>query len=104
MYLSQWKLVHYLCNIFWKRWRDEYFQNLQVRRKWQNSQPDLKTGDVVLMSDLTVHRGQWPLGLVTRIVLIENYGKVKTVEIRVIRDEKRDTFVRLIPKLVSLID
>lgn len=30
---------------------------VQVRRKWQNNQPDLKTGDVVSIHDLTVHRG-----------------------------------------------
>lgn len=43
-YVSQWKHVQYLSNMFWKRWRDEYLQNLQVRRKWQNNQHNLKTG------------------------------------------------------------
>lgn len=46
IYISQWKNVQYLSNIFCERWRDEYLQNLQVRRKWQNNQHDLKTGNV----------------------------------------------------------
>lgn len=46
MYISQLKNVQYLSNIFWELWRDVYLQNLQVRRKWQNSQHDLNTGDV----------------------------------------------------------
>ncbi|XP_065926153.1 uncharacterized protein [Magallana gigas] len=104
MYVSQWKHVQYLSNMFWKRWRDEYLQSLQVRRKWQNNQPDLKTGDVVLMRDPTVHRGQWPLGLVTRVFPSQNDGKVRTVEVRILRDGKRVTFVRPITELVLLID
>nr|XP_034330589.1 uncharacterized protein LOC117680486 [Crassostrea gigas] len=104
MYVSQWKHVQYLSSMFWKRWRDEYLQNLQVRRKWQNNQPDLKTGDVVLMRDPMVHRGQWPLGIVTRVFPSQNDGKVRTVEVRIIRDGKRLTFVRPITELVLLID
>lgn len=76
MYSSQWKHVQYLANLLWKRWRDEYLQILPIRRKWQYNQPDFKVGDVVLMRDLTVDRGQWPLGLVTKVFPSEIDGKV----------------------------
>lgn len=104
MYLSQWKHVQYLANLFWKRWRDEYLQILQIRQKWQYNQPNFKVGDVVLMRDLTVHRGHWPLGLVTRVFPSESDSKVRTVEIRVAKDGKRATFVRPIKELVLLVE
>lgn len=104
MYFSQWNHVQYLANLFWKRWRDEYLQVLQSRRKWQSNQPDFKVGDVVFMRELTVNRGQWPPGLVTRVFPSESDGKVRTVEIRVAEDGKRATFVRSINELVLLVD
>ena len=33
-YKSQWKHVQMLAEDFWKRWRREYLQNLQVPHKW----------------------------------------------------------------------
>lgn len=56
------------------------------------------------MRDPMVHRRQWPLRLVTRVFPSQNDGKVRKVEIRVIRDRKRVTFVRPITELVLLID
>lgn len=56
------------------------------------------------MRDPMVHRGQWPLGIVTRVFPSQNDGKVRTVEVRIIRDGKRVTFVRPITELVLLID
>ena len=31
---KQWKRVQHLAAVFWKRWRGEYLQTLQTRRKW----------------------------------------------------------------------
>lgn len=104
MYFSQWNHVQYLANLFWKRWRDEYLQILQSRRKWQNNQPDFKVGDIDLMRELTVNRGQWHPGLVTRVFPSESDGKVRTVEIRVAQYGKRATFVRSLKELVLLVD
>ena len=38
-YLSQWKRVQILADMFWKRWKSEFLQSLQTRRKWQNDMP-----------------------------------------------------------------
>jgi hypothetical protein len=47
---------------FWMRWRKEYIQNLQPRRKWLHQKPSLKTGDVVLVrnSDEEKSLANWP--------------------------------------------
>lgn len=52
-----------------------------MRLKWQNNEPDRKTGYVVLMRGLTVHRGQRPLDPIARVFPSENNGKASTVEI-----------------------
>ena len=52
VYLSKrWRKVQFLADQFWSRWKKEYLQSLQVRSKWQERQPNLKKGDVVIMQD-----------------------------------------------------
>ncbi|PFX27728.1 hypothetical protein AWC38_SpisGene7509 [Stylophora pistillata] len=46
----RWRRVQYLADQFWLRWRREYLQNLQPRRKWYDARRDLAPGDVVLMN------------------------------------------------------
>ncbi|XP_065929665.1 uncharacterized protein [Magallana gigas] len=55
-----------LSDTFWKRWKEGYLQNLQVRRKWCEERPDVKEGDVVLLRDKESHRGQWHMGLIVK--------------------------------------
>ena len=64
LYRSQWKYVQILADNFWKRWRVEYLQTLQVRRKWKDERENVKSGDVVLLRDKGCHRNEWPTGIV----------------------------------------
>lgn len=104
IYTAQWKHVQQLSNTFWKRWKERYIQNLQIRRKWQNVKPDLKPSDVVLLRDKSLYRGQWPVGLVNRVFPSDSDGKVRTIEIRVIKDNKPVYYVRPITEVVLLIE
>ena len=52
---------------FWKRWRAEYLPKLTVQQKWRTTKPPLKVGDVVLISEENVKRGNWPLGIVHEV-------------------------------------
>ena len=47
----RWKLVQYLSNVFWSRWRKEYVQSLQERAKWNSPRRYLERGDLVLIAD-----------------------------------------------------
>ena len=60
----RWKQVQYLTDVFWKRWLKEYLPTLLVREKWINPRRCLTSGDLVLICDETVPRGNWPLGKV----------------------------------------
>ena len=50
-YTAQWKRAQHLADIFWKRWRKEYIQTLQSRKRRITNQRDSVVGDVVLMKD-----------------------------------------------------
>lgn len=60
----RWKQVQYLTDVFWKRWLKEYLPTLLVREKWINPRRCLTSGDLVLICDENVPRGNWPLGKV----------------------------------------
>ncbi|VDI41614.1 Hypothetical predicted protein [Mytilus galloprovincialis] len=53
-----WKQVQYLVNVFWRRWIREYLPTLQMRPKWQRSNTDIRKGDIVLVAEVNVQRGQ----------------------------------------------
>ena len=52
IYRAQWKTVRSLSERFWSHWKREYLQTLQKRVKWTETQPDLQSGDVVLLKDV----------------------------------------------------
>lgn len=67
MYKSQWRQVQVLADQFWKRWKSQYLQGLQIRRKWRNERSNLKIGDVVLMTDNSLPRIEWQVGIIEAV-------------------------------------
>ena len=61
IYREHWKQVQVLSDIFWKHWQNEYLRTLQTRRKWPIEHSNVKPGDVVLLREKNVQRGQWPM-------------------------------------------
>ena len=78
----RWRQVQHLANLFWDRYRKEYLQSLQARRKWVNPKRNFCVGDVVLLKDSDVKRQQWPMAKVTK-VFPGSDGLVRSVELRV---------------------
>ena len=83
----RWRQVQYLANTFWKRWIAEYLLTLQERQRWLKPRRNFCVGDVVLVVDERLQRGQWPLGRVTdtfkgkdglvRSVMVKTKGNVE---------------------------
>ncbi|KAJ8006783.1 hypothetical protein DPEC_G00110800 [Dallia pectoralis] len=72
LFKEEWKQVQSLAEIFWRRWRREYLDTLQIRHKWQDVRPCLKEGDVVLLKDNSVNRNEWPMAMSRRLCLAKS--------------------------------
>ena len=84
------------------RWRKEFLQSLQTRSKWHFDQTPLKLNDIVLLKDNDVARNCWPLGLVSKLFPSTD-GKIRKVEVCVVKDGRRAFYVRPIVNLVLLV-
>ena len=74
-----WRQARALMDGFWKRWARDYVSALQARPKWRQVEASLKEGDVVLLVDEQVRRGDWKVGRVSETV---EEGLVRTVVVR----------------------
>ena len=78
---ARWKRVHILANEFCARWVKEYLPMLQERQKWLKRRRNFKVGDLVIMKDTNIPRGQWPKALVQE-TLPDSDGVVRQVLVR----------------------
>lgn len=101
MYKSHWKYVQILANQFWKKWHSQYLQLLQSRRKWIDPRNNLAEGDVILLKDQDSPRNEWPMGIVQRVFPSED-GRVRKIEIRVVKNGRVVTYVRPVTETVLL--
>ena len=97
----RWRRVQALATQFWKRWRQEYLQTLQLRNKWKHPKRNLAEGDIVLLKEES-DRNHWPLAVVTKAFKSKD-GMVRKVEVRITREGTKKIFNRPIKELVLLI-
>ncbi|XP_014672735.1 PREDICTED: uncharacterized protein LOC106813181 [Priapulus caudatus] len=64
---KRWRRVQHLVNEFWKRWKKEFLQGLQVRQKWMRPQRDAMVHDVVIIKDDNAPRNQWAIARVIEV-------------------------------------
>ena len=62
----RWRHVQYLAQQFWVRWKREYLLSLQCRQRWTREVSNMQSGDVVLLVDHDVPRGQWQMGRIVK--------------------------------------
>jgi hypothetical protein len=85
---KRWKQVQYLSDLFWERWRREFLSAMQKRSKWQKVERNTRIGDVVLVTEPNLPRGQWALarvkeiersrdGLVRSVILTTRTGELR---------------------------
>ncbi|XP_028405257.1 uncharacterized protein LOC114527763 [Dendronephthya gigantea] len=93
----RWRHSQFLANQFWKRWRKEYVPHLIERSKWRTIQRNLRRGDLVLIVEDNVPRGQWRLGRVMAPIASAD-GLVRSAEVVT----KTGTYTRPVGKLALL--
>lgn len=101
MIKSAWKRVQGLANQFWKRWQSEYLHLLQVHRKWEETTPNVKEGDVVLVKS-DKPRCQWPLATIQEVYESQD-SLVRKVKVKMFKNNQSVTFVRPISKIIPLL-
>ena len=102
LHKHQWRQVQHLAQTFWDKWKKQYLSSLQPRRKWQDPQPNLLPGSIVLLKDDQQKRDVWPLGLITQVFPSKD-GRVRKVEVKVSRKEGTKVFIRPVTETVLLL-
>lgn len=80
-YRSRFRFVQHLSKEFWSRWMREYLPQLQKRSKWGDVQDDVRVGELVLVNEVGVPRGLWPLAIVKEVFCGRD-GHVRSVLLR----------------------
>ena len=91
-------------NHFWKRWRMEYLNCLrevhsQLPRRTQGDRSVIATGDVVIVKDEHLPRGQWKLGVVQEV--LTGFTRAAVVSVAA-SDRQQSTLKRPIQLLYPL--
>lgn len=61
---KRFSFIQSIVTSFWRRWMRDYFPTLTIRQKWHTAQRNLKKGDIVLVQDKDMIRGNWKLAQV----------------------------------------
>ena len=75
-------LVQEVGNIFWRKMTTSYFPSLLVRQKWHTSKRNVKMGDVVLIQDANLVRGEWRMGIVSKAEPSSEDGFVRNCSVK----------------------
>ena len=77
-----WRHIQHLSTVFWRRFTAEYIPTLINRTKWMRPKPTIKVNDIVLVADVNLPRGEWPLGRITELKPSSD-DQVRTVKVMV---------------------
>lgn len=102
LYRSQWKRVQHLAGLFWSKWRRDDIQTLQVRRKWNKVEDNIRVGDIVMLKNNDVGRNCWPIGRIITVYPSAD-GLVRKAEICITKCGERSTYIRPVVNMVPLI-
>ena len=87
---------------YWKRWMREVFPRLVIQPKWHTDHRNVCIGDVVLIQDSNVVRGEWKMGIVVEVTPSKD-GRVRRVEVTYNRGPTSITVSRAVQRLIVLV-
>lgn len=96
--LKRWKLLERMAQDFWKRWQEEYLDQLLSRSKWKIDEKNASVDDVVLVRADNAAPTQWPMGRIVRTYTGAD-GLVRSVDVKCANGH---VYHRSITKLVRL--
>ena len=75
-------LVQYITEQFWRNWIKLFFPSLVIRQRWHVEKRNLVKGDICVIKDSNLMRGEWRLAKVTCTYPDRN-NRVRNVELLV---------------------
>lgn len=79
--IKQWANLVEIKNEFWKRWTKEYLCELQRKKKWRDTHPNVIVGNLVTLKDQNLPPLQWRMGKITEI-MPDKDGVVRVVHVK----------------------
>ena len=95
--IDRYHYLKHLSNLFWQEWQIRYLPSLIERSKWKIQKNNLEVGDLVLVAEPNLPRGQWLTGIVKQAFPGKD-GLVRVAKI----ETKKGEFDRPITKLCIL--
>ena len=80
--LQRWAHCHKVSQKFWRRWSNEYMQQLQKAVKWHRKTRNFQVGDLVLLTDRNTLLCQWTNTKVVSVYPGQD-GVVRAVDVQV---------------------
>ena len=88
--------------LFWSRWRKEYLSGLREVHQLKNQKPnEITKGDIVLIQDDNLKRGQWKIGIVEHAIQGKD-GHIRGAKVRKAGKGKLEFLNRPLQKLFPL--
>ena len=56
---NRWRLLQKISQDFWKTWSSDYLKQLQQRRKWQTTTPNISVNDIVILKEVNMPPKGW---------------------------------------------
>ena len=103
---KRWRRIQHVINEFWSRWRKEFLQLLQERKKWQDKKRNFQSGDIVLLPDGDLMRNKWPMAKIVQTFKDDN-GDVGSVRLKVGQSTSNEVCTileRPVTKIVLLLE
>lgn len=94
---KQWEISQGIADAFWSRWLKEYLPTITTRSKWYDDVKKLQVGQLVLIIDEQLKRGEWKRGIV-KDVLLSNDGKIRSAKVQT----SKGCYVRPVSKLALI--
>ena len=84
--LQRWLHCQRIVQSFWKRWSNEYLQQLQKAVKWHKREKNYQVGDIVLLTDGNVFQQQWSTAKIIEVYPGKD-GAVRAVDVQVVKHQ-----------------
>jgi hypothetical protein len=94
---KQWRVCQEMTSEYWTKFLQDYLPNIAHRSKWYSDTKPIEIGQLVLIIDDSVKRGEWKRGVIIATHPSKD-GRIRTATVKT----SSSTFVRPVAKLAVI--